>query len=201
MRNLKNKNKNKIDKKIKISIVALCCVCLIAFVYIYVLLHKEANIQSPQVRQQNQQIQQGATPYVVPPLTQNYTNTTYGFSLNVPEDFTTRESDINGSHTIVFESPNDDGVQIIIAPYDQKGIKNLTKDMIRSAIPDMKISDDQTVEIGNNYTGLAFKSDNDAFDGDSREVWFIYKDNLYQISTYSRLDDLLKSIFTTWQFK
>lgn len=147
------------------------------------------------------QIGSKEVPYAVPALTKPYTNTTFNFSLNIPEDFTATESVLGDTHTIVFQNAKDEGIQIVVAPYDDKGVKVLTKDMIQSAIPDMKITDDQVLEIGNDYKGLAFKSDNDAFDGDSREVWFIYKDNLYQISTYSRFDELLKQMFGTWQFK
>lgn len=140
-------------------------------------------------------------PYVVPLLTKAYANGAYGFSLKIPEDFNVRESDINSSHTIVFENAKNEGVQIVITPYDKKGVKVLTKDMIQSAIPDMKIADDQILDVGASYKGVAFKSDNDAFSGDSREVWFIFKDNLYQISTYSRFDELLKAMFAAWEFK
>jgi hypothetical protein len=59
----------------------------------------------------------------------------------------------------------------------------------------------QLVEVGPNYVGLAFKSDNQAFDGASREVWFVFRGNLYQISTYAWLDPLLQAIFKTWQFQ
>ncbi len=43
-------------------------------------------------------------------------------------------------------------------------------------------------------------SDNPAFAGASREVWFVFNTNLYQISTYTEFDELLKGLFGTWQF-
>ena len=92
-----------------------------------------------------------------------------------------------------------DGVQIIVSPFSED-LHALTQDRIHQDVPDMKISEPQPVEIGANYTGLAFKSDNDAFNGASREVWFVLRGNLYQISTYDRLDPLLKKIFATWKF-
>lgn len=45
-----------------------------------------------------------------------------------------------------------------------------------------------------------FQSDNPAFDGASREVWFVYNDYLYQISAYAEFDEFLKELFGTWQF-
>src|SRR3990167_4703188 len=66
--------------------------------------------------------------------------------------------------------------------------------------PDMVIKDAQEVSIGDKRKGLAFGSDNAAFDGDSREVWFVFGGKLYQISAYMKHDDLLKGVFETWQF-
>jgi hypothetical protein len=116
--------------------------------------------------------------------------------------------------TILLQDQKGDGIQILVTPYDD--VKVFTADMIRTAIPDMQISDVQTLEIGDpstssgqvSYKGVAFKSDNEAFGGDSREVWFVYPEcnrgvchpQLYQISTYARLDPLLKSLFATWEF-
>jgi hypothetical protein len=90
-------------------------------------------------------------------------------------------------------------VQIIVSPFNED-LHALTQDRIHQDVPDMTISDSQPIQIGENYTGLAFKSDNEAFGGASREVWFAFRGNLYQISTYDRLDPLLKKIFATWKF-
>ncbi len=138
------------------------------------------------------------TPFKVPVLNQKYENAKHGFGLTMPEGFTSRESSANGSDTIVFENAKAEGIQIVISPYDD--IKILTKAMIESDIPDMQVLDPQPVEIGNANTGLAFRSDNDAFNGKSREVWFVFNRELYQISTYERLDELLQKMFATWTF-
>ena len=124
-----------------------------------------------------------------------YENQIHGFSFKIPEGYTVREAD----STILIEDNKSNGVQILMTPIDED-IPVLTEDMIHADIPDMIISDTQTIEIGENRTGLAFKSDNEAFDGASREVWFVWNGFLYQISTYETLDPLLKSIFATWEF-
>lgn len=36
--------------------------------------------------------------------------------------------------------------------------------------------------------------------GASHEVWFVFRENLYQISTCARLDNLLQEMFSTWSF-
>lgn len=143
-------------------------------------------------------------PYAVPPLTKGYENEAYEFSLNMPENFEASEID-NGEEgrTILLQDAGGNGIQIAVSPFDEDtgAGYTLTQERIEHDVPDLKIVDAQPVEVGSNYRGLAFKSDNGAFGGASREVWFVFGGNLYQISTYDRLDDLLKQIFATWQFK
>src|SRR3989344_3950884 len=138
-------------------------------------------------------------PYVVPLLSKEYTNDTYHFSLTLPEGFEARSMKQEVGETIVFENGSGDGIQIIITPFDED-LHVLTKERVQADVPGMQITDEQSVEIGDNYIGLAFKSDNPAFDGASREVWFVFRGNLYQVSTYERLDSLLKKMFSTWTF-
>ncbi|MBI5457878.1 hypothetical protein HY971_04110 [Candidatus Kaiserbacteria bacterium] len=140
-------------------------------------------------------------PYRGAPLTKNYKNDTYRFSLSMSEDFSAQELplDESGAHTILLQNAKGEGIQILVTP-NQGTEKTLTTNDVRASIPDMKVTDEQAVEIGSDYTGVAFLSNNDAFGGASREVWFYFRGNLYQISTYARLDPLLKAMFGTWKF-
>ena len=139
--------------------------------------------------------------YIVPSLSKPYTNNTYRFLLSMPEGFAAREVTDTSTdvETVVLEDAQAQGIQIVVSPFDED-ISTLTQERIQQELPDMKISEPERVEIGESHTGLAFKSDNPAFDGASREVWFVFRGNLYQISTYERLDPLLKAIFQTWKF-
>ena len=146
------------------------------------------------------------TPYIVPALTKEYSNKEYKFSLMMPQDFVTRETNIDGYTTIVFENSRGEGIQIYVSEFDEslikteKGVKIFDASYIQKNIQDMKIIDAQHIEVGSGYRGVAFKSDNEAFDSASREVWFVFQGNLYQISTYERFDELLKEMFVTWKF-
>lgn len=135
------------------------------------------------------------------PLTQTYTNSRYRFSVKMPADFRANElaPDENGARAILLQNTKGDGVQILVTP-DTSKQTTLTIDDVRDAIPDMRVVDAQIVEIGTGGTGVAFKSDNEAFRRNSREVWFYFNGNLYQISTYYYLDPLLQSMFGTWKF-
>ena len=133
--------------------------------------------------------------------TETYTSPTYKFSFKYPKEFTTSAvSDGNGGDVVLVQNTAKDiGVQILITPFDGDDT-DVTEALIRKDIPDMKISDGQEVLVGANRKGLAFVSDNEAFGGKSREVWFIFNGHLYQISTYAELDGFLKGLFATWQF-
>ena len=140
-------------------------------------------------------------PYTGEPLSADYRNTTFGFSLKLPEGFAVSElpADEQGGTAIVLQDAKGEGIQIYIVPADG-GQSVLTAEDIRAALPDLMVESPETVEIGTKHKGVAFRSDNDAFGGDSREVWFYFRGDLYQISTYARLDGLLKAMFSTWTF-
>lgn len=147
--------------------------------------------------------------YVVPELADNYRNSEYKFSLTMPEGFRSSElpADEGGGKAIIFQDDAGNGIQIYVTPFSGTQ-KILTADDIRRDIPDMQVENVQDVEVGSDYRGVAFMSDNDAYGGSSREVWFIFcgsqraqsSCNLYQISTYARLDNLLQAMFGTWKF-
>lgn len=139
--------------------------------------------------------------YAGVPLSADYRNSEYRFTLDMPEGFTAGElpPDETGGSAIILQDAEGNGIQVYVTP-NAGDATTLTADDIRSSIPDMLIEASEPVEIGNRYTGVAFLSDNEAFDGASREVWFYFRGNLYQISTYARLDGLLKAMFATWAF-
>ena len=143
----------------------------------------------------------GSAPYDGPALTGAYTNKQFRFSLSLPDGFSANElpPDENGGVAVVLQDKTGEGIQIYIVP-GASDTKTLTADAVRAALPDMQVGDPEPVTIGPEYTGVAFTSDNPSFDGASREVWFYFRGNLYQISTYARLDPLLKAMFGTWKF-
>lgn len=139
--------------------------------------------------------------YTVPPLGDIYKNDEFRFSLSLPEGFTAREFAEEGAtgKTVILEDVKGNGIQILVTPFPSAP-QDLTADMVKQDIPDLEVTDVQAVEVGANSRGIAFKSDNSAFGGASREVWFVFRGNLYQISTYARLDTFLQAMFGTWKF-
>ena len=137
-------------------------------------------------------------PTEVAELTQAYRSEKYGYNFKYPIGFTVRSFEDGSGDTVIVEKGTD-GFQIFISPFDETG--DITESRIRADIPDMKIEGAQPVLLGEQGKGLAFKSDNAAWGGASREVWFAFGGYLYQISTYERLDGLLRAVLATWQFE
>lgn len=143
----------------------------------------------------------GDTAYSGVPLTEEYANEQYRFSLSFPEGFSVGELPVDeaGGTAIIIQNEKGEGIQIYVVP-SGGGQKILSAEDIRASIPDMAIDAPEPVAIGNEHQGVAFLSNNEAFGGASREVWFYFRGNLYQISAYARQDILLKAMFATWKF-
>lgn len=133
--------------------------------------------------------------------TEEFVHPTYNFSFKYPADFTvTQIPEENGEVILIQNISTKIGVQIMVTAFEGGEDIDLTADILRAEIPDLEIKDEQEVIIGSGRKGIAFVSDNEAFGGNSREVWFVFRGNLYQISTYAELDEFLKGIFGTWKF-
>jgi hypothetical protein len=161
-------------------------------------------------------IQSGATPEILAEIknyeyTKTYSNSAYRFSFKHPQGFTVTTaqgsggdsgsvpSSVEGETILLIQSADKKvGIQMIISQYGED--VDITAALVRAELPDIKVDDPQTVEVGPNRLGLAFMSDSNSFGGKSREVWFVWNKNLYQISTYAEYDELLRGLFGTWSF-
>jgi hypothetical protein len=181
-------------KKIILTIIS---VSLVGGFGYYFFLKKDTEIKIP--------VGSGVAPEEVVAIskykyTKEYKHTNGNFSFMYPVDFTaTSIPSGDGEAVVVQNSKTKVGVQVLITPFDGEDI-DITPEIIKESLSDMKIENPQSVEIGQSRKGLAFLSDNQSFGGASREVWFVFRGNLYQISTYSDLDPFLQGLFGTWKF-
>lgn len=131
----------------------------------------------------------------------SYRNEALRFSLELPKGFSAREvaSGNNSMQVVVIEDGKGDGLQIVITPFG-KNVTELTPETIHANIPDLLISDSEVVNIGETHRGVMFTSNNESFDGASRELWFVFNGHLYQVATYERLASLLRGLIAHWEF-
>lgn len=132
--------------------------------------------------------------------TEKYSHLANRFSFSYPKGFMVISMPNDGVETIVVQNTATKvAAQITISPFKGDDM-DITPDIIKVDIPDMKIDNPQEVPVGPSRKGLAFISDNPAFGSKSSEIWFVFKGNLYQISTYYRFDGFLKGLFATFKF-
>lgn len=149
-------------------------------------------------------------------LTEIYSNEKYNFSFKYP----------SGYKVTMFPDPQDDAADIILVQQDtvsgesssgldssgfqlrvspiDEDINFLSVERIKKDLPDFVIKDPQEVILGDEARagkGVAFKSDSQDFGGESREVWFIFNKNLYQIRTYLTYDNLVQAVLSSWEFR
>jgi len=130
-----------------------------------------------------------------------YTDEMHRFTLALPQGFSAREVETGSDfmQVVVIEDDNGDGLQIVITPFG-KEVTELTPESIHTDVPDLQIIDSEVVKIGDTHRGVMFTSNNEAFDGASRELWFVFNGDLYQVATYERLSSLLRGLIAHWQF-
>jgi hypothetical protein len=136
------------------------------------------------------------------PGTHEYRNYPYRFALTLPTALTATELPAGAAdtETILFQNNAADGVQLMIWPYDEpQGITPVDIEQTGLTISDA-VPLTFTGVPGYEATGYTFKSNNDAFGGASSDAWFVYRGSLYQFSTYTRDDALLKRLLASWTF-
>ena len=130
--------------------------------------------------------------------TEEYTNSTYGFSLAYPSAYAVHEfKEMNGGMTVVFQgSGQAQGFQIFITPY---GEPTITEARFKLDIPSGVVKDPVEVVIGGGITALHFSSVAPII-GPSSETWFIRGGHLYEFTAYAADDAVMAGILKTIHF-
>lgn len=126
-----------------------------------------------------------------------YADTNYHFRILYPKNLEVRvyEED-EGARTITFEDPNTgEGFQIFVVPYNET---HITPERFAIDAPAGVMQDPQDITVDAVPAKIFFGYQEQM--GDTREVWFIKKGFLYEVTTYKALDSLLSNIMQTWQF-
>lgn len=132
------------------------------------------------------------------PTTQTYADTDYSFSFSYPHEYQARSfSDLEDTKTILVENhQTKQGVQVFVSAFDED--ITLTPERIKKEMPDLVVLEPKNLLVGG-VTGISFRSTN-ALSTESRELWFVYAGNLYQISAPIANKDLFDAIITKWQW-
>src|SRR3989344_3830732 len=133
----------------------------------------------------------------VPKGAREYRSESYEFSLFYPEAMTVKEfKESSGASTVTFENiKGAQGVQIFITAYSEAQVSEarFAKDLPSGVRLDLN-----TIVV-DGATGAAFYS-RDALLGETREIWFIHDNYLFELTTLKPLENLLSEIVGTWEF-
>ncbi|OHB19044.1 MAG: hypothetical protein A2854_00835 [Parcubacteria group bacterium RIFCSPHIGHO2_01_FULL_56_18] len=126
-----------------------------------------------------------------------YVSTPYKFSIFYPADMKVSEYDEgSGAFIVTFENVSDvQGFQIFIVPYDKPQV---SPERFKQDIPSGVRTDMQDVTI-DGALGAAFYSRDESL-GETREVWFVNKGYLYEVTTLKPLEKDLLEILPSWRF-
>jgi len=133
--------------------------------------------------------------------TKKYENAQYGFSFNYPAGFTIREFSEEGKISLIIQNEETkQAVQFFITPYNDNSFE-VSSERIKRDIPDMPFSNSADVIVGDKAKGVAFFSENEAFNGQTAEVWFADGKLFYQATASAKNARLLEEIIKGWSFK
>lgn len=131
-----------------------------------------------------------------------YENTQYGFSFNYSDEFVASEFTEDGGKIalIIQNEKTKQAIQIYITSYDDLDFA-VNAEQIRRDLPDLPFSNSADVIVGDKAKGVAFFSRNEAFGGDTAEVWFADGRNFFQATVYRKDVKLLEEIVKSWKFQ
>ena len=139
-----------------------------------------------------------------------FVHPTIGFSLEYPENLVVNQfNEKENAKSVVFQKSTDDsslsteektGFQIYALPFDDEG-KGLTLEKIKHDLPNVAIEEPVEAFIGEKAgepkKAWIFWIQNPKI-GRTREVWFVDKGYLFEVTTYAHLDLWLAQIMSTW---
>lgn len=135
-----------------------------------------------------------------------YVHSQLGFSFDYSKDYTISSFgnfyDSNGQTILLQKKDSSEGLQVLITPFDediQLSIKRIKKDL-----PKLNITSEKEESIGeeeNNVQIVTFRSDNNLTTGKSIEGWFVYRNNLYQISSTESSDEMFNELIKSWKLE
>ena len=127
-----------------------------------------------------------------------YIDEDYGFSFNAKGLQVTPFAESESTQVVLINDPQEKReAQIFIAPFDEEG--PLTRERILKDLPQAMVDNRKNIIFGSNIPALLFWG-KDSSGEKTREVWFAYGGNLYQISTIAENDLWLGKLLESWSF-
>lgn len=126
-------------------------------------------------------------------LNNKYVHNDPKFSFFIPDDYViVSRGEDEGEMILLSKEGGSPSIQLYITAFDEDIV--LTADRIREDVPVIIMEDEKQVEIGRSVQGVLFG------EGDKLNVWFIYKNFLYQLSGLRSDTDLVAKMVSSFKF-
>jgi len=149
-----------------------------------------------------------STPAVVPVVVKEtpgvevqYLNTALKFSFKMPEGVYAQEfPGTSGIVVRLHEADNSNHLAVFVTP-SKTDPDAFTADTVAADAPGTSIADASAVQMPGSVTAIEFTSNSTTWDGPSRELWFAYKGNRYEVSVPLVDTKLLDFARDSWQWR
>lgn len=123
------------------------------------------------------------------------------FSFQIPPGYSALEYNVaeHNQGAVVVQNQAGRGALILTTPFLEAELV-LTQERIKKDVPTLSVRNARPITIANEVTGLAFDSDDAVWDGDAREVWFVHRHTLFQLSALRTDTEALDAVIATWRF-
>jgi hypothetical protein len=135
-----------------------------------------------------------------------YKHTILGFGFSYPDEYTISSFgnffDSVGETILLQKIDKAQGLQILITPFDED--LDLTIKRIKKDLPSLSVLEPREIQIGSDEKKVqmvVFESNNNLSTGKSYEGWFVYRKNLYQISSSVDSKELFDKITSSWKLE
>lgn len=164
---------------------------------LYILLYKNQPVATPDEVNISDTVSESREVRYPPEGMLEYRNAKYHLSLFYPQELEVKERPERGNAvTITFQNVGKGlGFQIFIVPYSEQQISEAR---FKKDVPSGVKTDLENVTI-DGVTAATFYS-KDISLGETREIWFIKNNFLYEVTTPRSLDEWLSSIMRSWHF-
>ncbi len=135
-----------------------------------------------------------------------YKHTILGFGFSYPDEYTISSFgnffDSVGETILLQKIDKAQGLQILVTPFDED--LDLTIKRIKKDLPSLSVLESREIQIGSDEIKVqmvVFESNNNLSTGKSYEGWFVYRKNLYQISSSMDSKELFDKITNSWKLE
>lgn len=155
--------------------------------------------------QENLPLIEGQSVADVSATEKSFTHSILGFSFSYLKDYNISSFgnyyDSAGETILLQKDGGAQGLQVLVTPFDEDTALTIAR--VKKDLPSLNVTNavEQNIGAENGTQAVVFSSTNNLSTGPSFEAWFIYKKQLYQVSSSQTSKELFDKVISTWKFQ